>query len=114
MEPRNLRSNNEEQVAFERLFADLGWFYERKQFAWDAFASNEANWPTLQNKRKQHFQVRGAGRPIVRRVENQELMQSWLSFCGFVKEAVQRRREFFTSDRFYNRVFKQRLAQQWL
>ena len=31
MQPRNLLSNNSEQVLFEKLFAELGWFYERKQ-----------------------------------------------------------------------------------
>ena len=36
MKPRNLRSNDPEQMAFETLFANLGWFYERKQGAWDA------------------------------------------------------------------------------
>lgn len=39
MQARNLVSNNTEQVLFERLFAELGWFYERKQGAWDAFAA---------------------------------------------------------------------------
>ncbi len=56
MEPRNLRSNEPEQIAFEQQFAELGWFYQRKEFAWEAFASNEKNWPTLRNKKRQAFQ----------------------------------------------------------
>ncbi|MGY4424491.1 hypothetical protein ACVWY2_006940 [Bradyrhizobium sp. JR6.1] len=88
-----------------------GWFYERKQFAWEAFAQDEVSWPTLKNKRKQAFQVRnGVGRPLTRLIDNQDLMQTWLSFCGFVNEAVQRRRDFFVSDRFYDRVFKVRIS----
>jgi hypothetical protein len=94
---------------FERLFAEKGWFYERKQFAWEAFAQDEASWPTLKNKRRQTFQVRPVqGRPTTRLIDNQDLMQTWLSFCGFVNEAVQRRRDFFVVDRFYDRVFKAR------
>jgi hypothetical protein len=58
MEPRNLRSNDDEQILFERLFADAGWFYERKQFAWEAFTTDEASWPTLRNKTRQNFQFR--------------------------------------------------------
>jgi hypothetical protein len=112
MDPRNLRSNDDEQILFERLFADIGWFYERKQFAWEAFANDESSWPTLRNRTRQSFQFRTGqqGRPVVRRVNNQELMQTWLSFCGFVNEAVQRRRDFFVSDRFYDRVFKTRIT----
>jgi hypothetical protein len=110
MEARNLRSNDDEQVVFEKLFADKGWFYERKQFAWEAFAQDEVSWPTLRNKRKQNFQVRSShGRLATRLIDNQDLMQTWLSFCGFVNEAVQRRRDFFIVDRFYDRVFKARL-----
>jgi len=112
MEPRNLRSNDDEQIVFERLFAEQGWFYERKQFAWDAFAQDEASWPTLKNKRKKNFQVKLVqGRPITKLIDNQDLMQTWLSFCGFVNEAVQRRRDFFVIDRFYDRVFKSRINQ---
>jgi hypothetical protein len=111
MEPRNLRSNEDEQIVFERLFANLNWFYERKQFAWEAFSNDEASWPTLRNRKRSHFQVKvGVGRPTIRKVDNQDLMQSWLSFCGFVNESVQRRRDFFSSDRFYDRVFKTRMT----
>ncbi len=37
-------------------------------------------------------------------------MQAWLSFCGFVDEAAQQRRNFFSSDRFYNRVNRIRVV----
>src|SRR6266536_3323837 len=39
MQPRNLRSNDPEQVYYETLFADLNWFYERKEGAWKAYQS---------------------------------------------------------------------------
>jgi hypothetical protein len=40
MQPRNLVSNHSEQIIFEKLFAGLGWFYERKEGAWDAYAAD--------------------------------------------------------------------------
>jgi hypothetical protein len=36
MQPRNLRSNDPEQIYYESLFAGLNWFYERKEGAWKA------------------------------------------------------------------------------
>jgi AIPR protein len=107
MQARNLRSNNNEQVQFERLFAELGWFYERKQGAWEAFAADPRRWRTLQNKSKAHFQVQSpAGRPRMRRVDNETLAQTWLSFTGFSEEAVQSRRQIFDADDWYDFIFQ--------
>jgi AIPR protein len=109
MEPRNLRSNDPEQILLEQRFAELGWFYERKDYAWEAFTSDETSWPTLKNVQRRDFQVnRLGGRPTVRRVDNQDLAQAWVAFTGFANEAVQRKRELFIDDRFYDHVFKSR------
>ena len=110
MEPRNLRSNDAEQVLMEQRFAEIGWFYERKDFAWEAFISDEAAWPTLKNASKRSFQVQTgqSGRPAIRRVDNQNLAQAWLAFTGYSGEAVHRKKELFTNDRFYNHAFKSR------
>jgi hypothetical protein len=107
MEPRNLVSNKPEQVLFERLFAELGWFYERKQGAWDAFAADPKRWRTLRDMRRNNFQVsaKGGGRPRVRRVDNEVLAQTWLSFIGFCEEAVHSKRMIFEREQWYDLVF---------
>jgi hypothetical protein len=110
MEPRNLRSNDPEQILLEQRFAELGWFYERKDYAWEAFTSDETSWPTLKNASRRQFQIQTGlgGRPAIRRVDNQDLAQAWLAFTGFANEAVQRKRELFIDDRFYDHAFKAR------
>jgi hypothetical protein len=107
MEPRNLMSNKPEQVLFEKLFADIGWFYERKQGAWDAFAADPKRWRTLRNVARGDFQVspKGGGRPRVRRVDNEVLAQTWLSFIGFCEEAVHSKRLIFEKPNWYELVF---------
>jgi AIPR protein len=107
MQARNLVSNNTEQAQFERLFAELGWFYERKQGAWEAFAADPRRWRTLPNKSKAQFQVQGGGgRPRVRRIDNEVLGQTWLSFVGFSEEAVQKKREIFENAKWYDFIFQ--------
>jgi AIPR protein len=59
MQPRNLRSNDPEQVYFERLFADLNWFYERKEGAWKAFQSDSDLWGSLRGKKVSDFKISG-------------------------------------------------------
>lgn len=110
MEPRNLRSNDSEQILLEQRFAELGWFYERKDYAWEAFISDEGAWPTLKGANRKTFQVMTGqgGRPLVRRVDNQDAAQAWLAFTGYANEAVQHKRELFTNDRFYDHAFKSR------
>ena len=113
MQPRNLRSNTSEQIFYERLFAKLGWFYERKQGAWDAFSSDPSRWRTLPNYRKIHFQVqpRTSGRPKHRVVDNELLAQTWLSFIGFSNDAVHKKRLLFDEDDWYNLIFLHRTSQ---
>jgi hypothetical protein len=105
MQPRNLVSNNIEQILFERLFADLGWFYERKQDAWDAYAADSRRWRTLPGKSKEFFQYNSGGRPRVRCVDNELLAQCWLSFVGFSEEANHARASIFGNENWYDFVF---------
>lgn len=106
MQARNLASNNPEQILFERLFAELGWFYERKQGAWEAFDADPRRWRTLVGKSRTHFQFKqGAGRPRIRRADNEVLGQTWLSFIGFSDEAVHNKREIFGNQQWYEFVF---------
>jgi len=104
MQPRNLHSNDAEQVVFERLFADLNWFYERKQGAWAAFKSDPRLWKTLPRKKISDFQV---GRRY-RTVDNEDLAQCWLAFLGFSEEAVHNRREIFQREDMYEFIFLSR------
>jgi AIPR protein len=106
MQARNLASNNSEQVEFEKLFAELGWFYERKQGAWEAYATDSRRWRTLPGKNRDSFQhVSGAGRPRIRRVDNEALAQCWLSFCGACEEANHAKRLIFENESWYDFVF---------
>ena len=112
MQPRNLMSNNSEQILFERLFAELGWFYERKQGAWDAYAADPRRWRTLHGKTKENFQYSyGAGRPRVRCVDNELLAQCWLSFVGFSEEANHSKASIFENDQWYDFIFLHSPAQ---
>jgi hypothetical protein len=106
MQARNLRSNETEQIAFERLFADIGWFYERKEGAWEAFVADPRRWRTLHNLTKGHFLAQtSGGRGRARRVDNEILAQAWLSFIGFSAEAVHSKREIFENENWYDFIF---------
>lgn len=110
MQARNLRSNTSEQIFYERLFAELGWFYERKQGAWNAFSSDPSRWRSLPNYRKRNFQTdpEGRGRPKYRIVDNELIAQTWLSFIGFSDDAVHKKRFIFDEDDWYNLAFLHR------
>ena len=105
MKSRNLRSNDPEQVIFEKYFADmLGWFYERKEGAWNAFNADHARWSTI-NKKPKHFKN---GRNT-KKVDNEKLAQAWLAFIGFSEQAVDQKRLLFSSDeKLYGLIFLSR------
>lgn len=107
MKLRNLRSNNAEQVAFERLFADLGWFYERKEGAWNAYKSDSKLWGSLSGYRVANFKY-GKGAKQVRVIDNGDLAQTWLSFLGFSSEAIHKKRSLFDDDPTYELIFNAR------
>lgn len=111
MQARNLCSNNEEQVIFERLFAEKGWFYERKQGAWDAYSSDPHRWRSLNSFKKSDFQFEaenGGKRKKYRKIDNEELAQSWLAFIGCSEEAMHRKRDIFDNTDLYKLTFLQR------
>ena len=105
MKPRNLRSNDAEQVLFERYFSErMGWFYERKEGAWNAFKADHARWRTI-NLRPKHF-LNGR---IVKRVDNEDVAQAWLAFIGFSEHAVDQKRYLFSAERkLYELIFLNR------
>ena len=107
MKPRNLRSNDSEQMILERYFSErLGWFYERKEGAWNAFRADHVRWSTI-NYRPQHFMN---GR-TVKKVDNEEIAQAWLALIGFSEQAVDQRRHLFSSDRnYYDLIFLNRTS----
>jgi hypothetical protein len=107
MKPRNLRSNDPEQIAFETLFANLGWFYERKQGGWDAFKADPRAWRGLNGKRPESFL--GAGKTH-RVVDNDIMGQHWLAFIGFSTEAINEKRSIFDSDQYYGLIFLKKTA----
>lgn len=105
MKPRNLVSNNEEQLLFIRIFAEeLVWFYEAKQGAWDAFENDPRRWRPSLNKKKKDFLTPTRK---VKKVDNSYLAQTWLSFIGFTNEAVEGKKALF-EDRIYSIIFKYR------
>jgi hypothetical protein len=107
MKPRNLRSNTPEQRAFESLFADLGWFYERKEGAWHAFVSDSRGWKSLGGKKPEHFSAKGGG---YKQIDNGLVAQNWLAFIGFSTEAINLKRQLFGEDHLYSLIFLRRTA----
>lgn len=106
MKPRNLVSNNMEQLIYAKLFAEnLGWFYEAKEGAWDAFEQDPKRWRPSLNKQPKDF--RATNRRKVRRVDNEDLAQTWLAFIGFAYEAVNDKKGLF-DNRFYPLIFTHR------
>ena len=108
MKARNLRSNDPEQTAYETIFGNLGWFYERKQGAWDAFKADPRGWRGLAGKRADAFQINGSKKYRV--VDNDDVAQSWLAFIGFSTEAINDKRTLFDQDNHYSLIFLRKTA----
>ena len=111
MQPRNLRSNDPEQLHYERLFSNLNWFYERKEGAWQAFRSDSSLWGTLKEKKPSDFRI---GNGQARSLDNLEMAQAWLSFIGFSDEGIHNKKDIFSDDKYYQMVFKKRVARHGL
>lgn len=109
MEPRNLKSNEPVQIDLERQFAREGWFYERKQFAFDAFKADPDRWPSLHRGKVSDFTLS----PRKYRVaDNLQVAQSWLAFIGLTNEAMHQKADIFSeTGGYYERVFEQRANQ---
>lgn len=106
MNPRNLKSNSNEQKLLESRFAELGWFYERKEGAWEAFSEDEQNWTSLPGKKATHFG--GKERKNRKVLDNEFVAVSWLSFSGYSDIARNEKTKIFDNERLYNRCFNLR------
>ncbi len=102
MEARNLKSLDEAQKLYEARFAELGWFYQRKQGAWDAFKSDHRGWRSLQGYRPANFRGENGDRVA----DNIEVAQAWLAFIGFAEEAQQNKKVIFESEKMYAVAFE--------
>jgi hypothetical protein len=104
MKLRNLVSNSIEQITYARLFAEqLGWFYEAKEGAWDAFEKDYKRWRPTLRKNPRDFKV-PPHRKKIRRLDNEQLAQTWLAFIGFANEASNDKKSLF-DDRLYSFIF---------
>ncbi len=112
MKPRNLVSNSPEQIIFTRIFAEsLGWFYQAKEGAWDAFEKDCKRWHPRLNKLPRDFQTQKSSKSSpksrIRKVDNHDLVQNWLSFIGFSNTAAEAKRTLFEK-KHYDLIFKKR------
>ena len=104
MEARNLKSNTNTQKIIENSFAKLGWFYERKEKAWEAFAESDGRWDTLRGKKPSHFG--GNTKPRRRNLDNSLVATSFLAFSGYSDTARNRKSAIFSDERLYRRIFE--------
>ena len=108
MDPRNLKSNDPKQIDLERNFArtEPRWFYQRKEFAWQAFKEHYKKWPTLKGISKREFEVKKLkGPPKVRLADNIKIASSWLAFIGYSEQAKHMRKQFFSTNYYYDAIF---------
>lgn len=109
MDPRNLLSNSPEQILYEKLFAEIGWFYERKEGAWHAFSSDPSRWRNLQRKKRSDFHINPNNlKSKPRKIDNVEIAQCWLSFIGYSNYAVHEKSQIFEREDWYNLIFLKR------
>lgn len=109
MEPRNLKSNSPEQIVYEKLFSELGWFYSRKQGSWEAFIADPKRWRTLPDSKKADFTVKASNNKIrYKKVDNEDLAQTWMAFVGFSNIAVHEKSKLFDRDAYYEFIFLSR------
>lgn len=106
MKPRNLVSNSSEQIGFSKLFAkQLNWFYEAKEGAWNAFEKDSKRWRPSLNKTVKDFKNKNNK---VRKIDNLELAQTWLSFFGCSSTAAEERQYLFEKNH-YELIFNKRV-----
>lgn len=104
MQPRNLVSNSTEQTHFARFFAErLGWFYEAKQGAWDAFRKEPDRWRPRIDRPASAFKAKKGYKTI----DNLDLAQDWLAFLGFASRAANDKRNLFDKG-YYDLIFLRR------
>ena len=109
MNARNLKSNTPTQKFFERSFADLGWFYERKDGAWDAFKESNGKWNNLPGKKARDFtpNIKTKGKPVIKNMNNEVVARSWMAFIGDPNSARNDKSLFFSDENKYKRIFEE-------
>ena len=107
MDERNLRSNDQIQIDLEQSFAKEKprWFYQRKQFAWEAFKGSD-RWSTLPKVKKGDFICTVNNKKRERLADNANIARAWLSFIGYASDAMHDRKQIFISDKYYENIFK--------
>ena len=88
MSSRNLRANSREQRILQNKFDQLQprWFYERKDGEFDSLRS----YPTQPFKIKHYQYIKNQ----CRKISNEDLAKSWLSFIGFSSQASEKIKAF--------------------
>lgn len=104
MEARNLRSNTGTQKHIEQQFAKLGWFYERKEKAWEAFSESAGSWDTLKGMKATNFG--GNAKANRRNLDNEVVAAAWLAFSGYSDIARNEKNKLFSDDKRYERIFE--------
>lgn len=104
MESRNLKSNTATQKLIETQMSRLGWFYERKERAWDAFAESEGKWDTLPGVKPNAFG--GRAKADRRHIDNTVVATSYLAFTGFSDRARNDKSQIFSDEKLYKRIFE--------
>lgn len=104
MEARNLRSNTGTQKHIEQQFAKHGWFYERKEKAWEAFSESAGSWDTLKGMKASNFG--GNAKANRRNLDNEVVAAAWLAFSGYSDIARNEKNKLFSDDKRYERIFE--------
>lgn len=106
MKARNLRSNSPEQKAIQRRFADLGWFYIRKDGEFEALCAAGKRVPTFRRADFRATQPVG-GRVKDRVIDNVAVAKAWYAFVGNSNSVLQGGQDYFGNDALYARVFRE-------
>ena len=105
MAPRNLKSNEEEQIRAAALFRELvphKWFYQRKDGEFDSLV--QASKMGMGSMRVSDFRRDSKAAP--RWIDNADLAKAWLSFTGDSHRTMQTR-DYFSVDSLYRKAFLQ-------
>lgn len=113
MKARNLKSNSPEQRAIQRQFADLGWFYVRKDGEFEALCAAGKRVPTFRRADYRATQVVG-GRVRDRVLDNVTVAKAWYSFVGNSNSVLQGGQDYFGNEALYTRVFREHPGEEAL
>ena len=104
MNQRNLESNSDIQKNYETSFGNRGWFYERKDGAWDAFCESKSPWPGMVNKTAKSFGTKALNKRRV--LSNEDVAVAWLAFTGYSDIARSEKTKIFENENLKKRCFE--------